>query len=180
MPCAAPIAFMMSRRLTLLKCRFSGFARRRVEDRFSRRQPRALAQRLDRRLGPRRLDPLANDAIELGDLEDASRLLGSYSLAALYSPRRRLELILLLVLVRLFEVHPRRCLHRPLQRNLVGGVVGRGLRRPAVLGHRLVEVAGPHRGVAVAERRARGAAAHQQRPAPPPQSAICNLKSAMS
>ena len=62
-------------------------ARRRVQDRLGGRGARALAHRLNRRLRPRRLDAIANRPVERGDLRRRrARLLGSYSLASLYSP----------------------------------------------------------------------------------------------
>jgi hypothetical protein len=108
-------------------------------------------------------------------------LLGSYSLAAC-TAERGLQLILFLVLARLVKVHARGGLQRALQRDLVRRVVGRRLRGLAIRDDRLVDVALVHVGFALAEGRARGAAAGQQRqnehgrlrPAANPKSDICN------
>ena len=120
---------------------------------------------------------------------------------------RRLELVLLLELLRALEMRARRRQHRALQRDLVVRVVGIGLHGPPVRGDGFVEIARAHRALALLERLpGRAAAGHerQRQKNPEPlstvwsqhslnqsavgsrqsasrmQSAICNLQSAIS
>ena len=58
---------------------------RRIEQRRLARRARLLPQRVDRRLRPRRLDAVADRALELGACDSASRLVASISSAFLYS-----------------------------------------------------------------------------------------------
>ena len=164
MPVALPIAFRMSRSADVVEMEVQRLARRRIEHRLGRRGARALAQLPDRRLGPRRLDAVADGAIELGHLRGrgavarivVARLPGtrrappragpSFSNSCAFSRCAR----------------DAACM-RALQCNLVVGVVGRRLQRLAVRGHRLVEMAVAHRRVALTERRARRAARRDER-----------------
>ena len=137
-------------------------ARRRIENRLGRRGARPLPHLLDGRPRPRRLDPLANDLIERGDLggRQAVRrivLTGQTVLAA-----GGVELILSLELLRPIEMRARRRQHGALERDLVVRVVRRRLHRRPVVRDRLVEIAGAHRDVALPERPPGGAAADQQ------------------
>ena len=126
-------------------------ARRRAQQRFRRRGAGALAQLLDRRTRPGGLDPRANGLIERGDFRGRLAVARIVFRRQLILTARRLELILLFEITRLVEVGARRGKHRPLQRNLVVGVVWRRLRRRPEVRDRLIQVAGLHRRVPITE-----------------------------
>ena len=149
----------MSRRLTLLKRRFSGSrdAGLRIGSAdAARARSRSCSMAGTGRDG---LDALADRAIELGDFRRRRAVARVVLAGQPVLAERRLELILLLELVRPLEMGARRRLHRALQRDLVVRIVGRRLHGPAVRGDRFVEIARAHRRFALAERLARRAPA---------------------
>ena len=135
----------------------------RVQHGRRRRGPRALAQLLDGRLGSRGFDAIADRLIERDDL-GGGLAVGRVVLARqpVLAPRR-FQLILGLEGSRLVEMRPRGGEQRAFERDLVVGIVRRRLSRGAIVRHSLIEVAGLHGGVAVAERPRRGASRSQAR-----------------
>ena len=86
----------------------------------------------------------------------ASRLVGSSSTALLYSNEGGVELVGLLELAGARDVIARRVLRRPLELDLVFGVVRARLQRLGKVHHRRIPVARPGRLAALAEGPARG------------------------
>ena len=116
-------------------------ARRGIENRLGRCRARPFTQLLDRRWRARSLHTLPDRAVERGDL-GASLTVGRIVLVRLLVfAERGFELILILVLFCFFEVRARGGEHGPLERDLIVGVVGRGLHGLAIRRDRLIKVA---------------------------------------
>ena len=183
MPVASPIDVQDVAQADVVEAQVQRLARRRVEERLGRRGPRPLAH-APRSAASGRAASIRSRIVRSSSatLAAARRLLGSYSVACLYSPSAASSWSCSSNSRALLEVRARRGQHRALERDLVVGVVGRRLHGLAVGGDRLVQVAGaacaasPWRNALPAAHPA--AATQRQRSEQPPnlQSAICNLQ----
>ncbi len=122
--------------------------RRRVQDWHGRGGASPVLHFLERpRAGG--FDAVPDGPIDRGDLRFGQPVAGIVFRGELVFAARRLELVLRLEFARFLEVRPGGRLHRPLQCDLVVGVVRLGLGGPAVEGDGLIEIASLRRGVAL-------------------------------
>ena len=151
MPVVAPMKLRMSRRLELLKLTRSGSRDAGLSSggAFRRCAPAAAAD--DPRLGARGFDAIADRLLELGCLGDGGAIGRIEFQRPLVLRERAIELILLLEILRLLDVRPRRFFLRALQVNLVLDIVGISLHGLGEVGHRRIPIRDPRRLLAVAE-----------------------------
>ena len=134
-----------------------------IQDRRGGRGARLLAELLAGRLGPLGLSPIAKRLLDRGDLGRDAAVARVVLGRQLVFAEGGLELVLLFELTRPIEVIPRRRLHRALERDLVAGIVGIGLRGLPIRGHGLIEISLLGRVLALAERLARRTSAGDHR-----------------
>ena len=159
-PVVVPMKLRMSRRLELLKLNLERRAIRRVEDGDALR-PRLLPEAFDRGPRARLLDAVADDALELGRAGGGEAIRAVHLDGLLVLDQRPVELIFLLEIARAEDVIARGVLHRPLELDLVFGVVRARLERLLEVLHRRIPIAGARRFAPFPEGPPRGTPRHE-------------------